>query len=198
MRIFFFGGRDQARLNQTILHDQGHHVPYVFDADPTLSVPWDCITFSQLDRIEEYARKCDGFVVCVASERRGRFRVEMSRHLEALGIEPVSVIHPQTFIGRNVRLGKGLQTYPMASIHDGTAVGDYCIVGLNAAIDHDCIIGDGVLVMNSAAIIGNCTIGEYAVIGINSTVLPHTIIDADADIPAGSVVGQYDRRAQES
>jgi UDP-3-O-[3-hydroxymyristoyl] glucosamine N-acyltransferase len=46
-----------------------------------------------------------------------------------MGLEPVSVIHPDSFFGADVKIGKGLQTYPRCSIHDGTVVGDYSSSG---------------------------------------------------------------------
>jgi sugar O-acyltransferase (sialic acid O-acetyltransferase NeuD family) len=198
MRVFFYGGKAQARLNQSILKAQGHSVPFVFDSDPTVTASWECEALHDPAKLEDYARQCDGFLVCIASETRGRLRVEISRRLESLGLEPVSAIHPDTFFGEGVTLGKGLQTYPRAGVHDGTVVGDYCVIGFAAAIDHDCVIGNGVTIMNSAAVIGHCKIEDYATIGINATILPYitvgtgAIVEASAtietDVPADTVV----------
>jgi sugar O-acyltransferase (sialic acid O-acetyltransferase NeuD family) len=192
MRVFFFGGRDQARLNYSILRKQGHTVPFVFDSDPMIAPGWDCVTFNNPEKIEAYARQCDGFLVCIGNETRGRLRVEMSLRFLEMGLEAVSAVHPDTFFGDDVICGKGLQTYPRSSVHDRTVIGDYCLIGLNAAIDHDCLIGAGVTIMNSAAVIGNCTIEDYAVIGINATILPHVTVSKGSVIEAGAVVRRPD------
>src|SRR5580698_6601357 len=117
MRVFFFGGKDQARLNYSILRKQGHTVPFVFDSDPRVAPGWDCVTFSDAEKIESYARQCDGFLVCIGNETRGRLRVQISLRFLGMGLQSVSAVHPETFFGDDVICGRGLQTYPRSSVH---------------------------------------------------------------------------------
>jgi sugar O-acyltransferase (sialic acid O-acetyltransferase NeuD family) len=188
MEIFIVGAKAQARLSHQVLTAQGHTSRYVFDQDRTLSPPWDCVLVHDEAEFDTYARKCEGFLVCLGDVDRGKIRVALSERLEALGLAPCSAIHPTTFIPDSVTIGKGLQTFPCAVLGDFSRVGDFCIFGINCAIDHDAKIGNGVHVMGGAAVAGEVTIGDFSTIGANATVLPRVTIGQNSIVGAGSVV----------
>lgn len=188
MRIFFFGGRAQARLNHAILTHQGHDVPFVFDHDPDIPPPFPCKMLHDEAEIEEHARQCEGFVVCMSGLERGEARVRYSRLLEQIGLSPVSPVHPTAFISPTVKVGKGLQTYPGPVVNDFARILDYCILGSNCSLDHDSTIGNGVTVMGAAAIAGEVTVGDFSTIATNATVLPGIRIGRNTIIGAGAVV----------
>jgi sugar O-acyltransferase (sialic acid O-acetyltransferase NeuD family) len=188
MRVFVVGAKSQARLSHQILLAQGHSAPYVFDQDTTLPPPWDCVLISDHQEIDRYARHCDGFLVCIGNIGRGKTRVDYARRLEALGLKPASAIHSTTFIPETAKIGLGLQTFPCAVIGEFAAIGDYCIVGINAAIDHECAIGNGCHIMGGAAVAGHVILDDYANIGANATVLPRIKIGRNSIVGAGAVV----------
>ena len=188
MRLIFYGGGLQAKLNHSIVIGDGHTVPIVFDADPRVHPSWDCDVIRDEALLRSVATRCEGFVVCLGNERRGRERVRIARELERLGLVPVCAIHPTTYIGENVMIGRGLQTFPRAAIGAPTTIGDYGLLGMNAAVDHHCTIGDGVTIMNSAAVLGECHIGDFAAISPNATIAPKARIAPDGLVAAGAVV----------
>ena len=107
MRVFVVGAKSQALLSYHILARAGHSVPYVFDSDPTVpKPPWDCVIVHDEDDLDDYARRCDGFLICIANIGRGEVRLRYARRLEALGILPISAIHPTTFIAETARVGR--------------------------------------------------------------------------------------------
>jgi sugar O-acyltransferase (sialic acid O-acetyltransferase NeuD family) len=188
MRILFFGGRAQARLNHAILTRQGHEIPYVFDHNCNIPPPFRCEMFHEEAALEKYAKWCEGFVVCMSGLERGEARLRYSRQLEQMGLKPVSPIHPTAFISETVKVGKGLQTYPGAVVNDFAQILDYCILGSNSSLDHDSTIGNGVTVMGAAAIAGEVTVGDHSTIATNATVLPGLRIGRNSIIGAGAVV----------
>jgi sugar O-acyltransferase (sialic acid O-acetyltransferase NeuD family) len=188
MRVFFFGGRAAARLNHAILTRQGHEVPYVFDHDRDIRPPFECEMLHDEAALEKYAKRCEGFVVCMSGLERGEARVRYSRQLENLGLMPVSPVHPTAFISDTVKVGKGLQTYPGPVVNDFAQILDYCILGSNCSLDHDSVIGNGVTLMGAAAIAGEVTVGDHSTIATNATVLPGVRIGRNTIIGAGAVV----------
>jgi sugar O-acyltransferase (sialic acid O-acetyltransferase NeuD family) len=188
MRVFFFGGRAQARLNHAILTRRGHEVPYVFDHNRDIPRPFECEMFHDEALVETYAKRCEGFVVCMSGLERGEVRLRLSRKLEAMGLAPVSPIHPTAFISETVEVGKGLQTYPGPVVNDFARISDYCILGSNCSLDHDSVIGNGVTVMGAAAIAGEVIVGDHSTIATNATVLPGIRIGRNTIIGAGAVV----------
>jgi sugar O-acyltransferase (sialic acid O-acetyltransferase NeuD family) len=189
MRVFVVGAKSQALLSYHILARAGHSVPYVFDSDRTVpKPPWDCVLLHEENDLDDYARKCDGFLICIANIGRGQVRLRYARRLETLGILPVSAIHPTTFIAETAKIGRGFQTFPRAVVGEFATIGDYSIVGINAAIDHECIVGNGCHVMGGAAIAGDVTINDGSEIGANATVLPHITVGKNSIVGAGAVV----------
>ncbi|MGD9838212.1 MAG: NeuD/PglB/VioB family sugar acetyltransferase [Afipia sp.] len=187
MRVFLVGAKAQGRLAHNMIIKRGHTVPVVYDRDSSLLPPWECTFISDEGVFDEHARQCDGFLVCVAGDR-GRDRVAYSTRLSELGLEPVSAVHPASFLGESVEVGKGLQAMPGAVVNDFAQIGDYCILNTNCSVDHDCQLGQGVHVMGAAAIAGEVTIGDFSTIGTNATVLPHLRIGKGVYVGAGAVV----------
>jgi sugar O-acyltransferase (sialic acid O-acetyltransferase NeuD family) len=189
MRILMIGAKSQAHLSYQIVSKAGHTVPYVFDQDQSVKHPgWDCVLFHDDELIEHHARQCDGFLVCIGNIGRGKTRLAFGRRLEALGLEPVSAIHPTTFIPESARIGHGLQTFPRAVIGEFVSIGDYCIIGINAAIDHESVIGSGCHIMGGAALAGEVCVKEHSDVGANATVLPHVVVGCNSIVGAGAVV----------
>lgn len=189
MQVFVVGAGSQALLSYQILLRAGHSVPYVFDKDSTVPAPpWECTMIHDDGAFELYARRCDGFLVCIADIGRGEIRLRYARRLEGLGVAPVSAVHPSTFLAETATIGLGLQTFPRAVVGEFTKIGNYSIVGINAAIDHECNIGNGCHVMGGAAIAGHVTIKDGSEIGANATVLPHVTVGENSIVGAGAVV----------
>jgi UDP-perosamine 4-acetyltransferase len=186
--VFVVGAKSQALISYQILRSRGDTVPFVFDANRDLPPPWDCLLINEEKEIERYARQCDGFLVCMGNIGRGRARLKYAQQLEALGLKPVSAIHPTTFIAHTAKIGLGLQTFPHSVIGDFASLGDYCIVGINAAIDHECKIGNACHVMGGAAIAGMVTIKDFTEVGANATALPSITVGSESVVGAGSVV----------
>jgi sugar O-acyltransferase (sialic acid O-acetyltransferase NeuD family) len=187
MRIFIVGAKAQARLAYNMLTKAGHSLPIVYDREKGLSPPWECTLISDENLFDEYARRCEGFVVCVAGDN-GKDRVSYSIRLTELGLKPVAAVHPSTFLGEGVKVGSGLQAMPRAVVNDFSWIGNYCILNTNCSIDHDCRLGQGVHVMGAAAIAGAVTIGEFSTIGTNATILPKLEIGNNVYVGAGAVV----------
>jgi hypothetical protein len=89
----------------------GHEVPFIYDSTKGLRAPWDCFVFDDESAIPQYARTCEGFLVCIGGSH-GEIRARYSRQFAQLGLKPISAIHPTAFIGEQTRLGVGLQAMP--------------------------------------------------------------------------------------
>jgi sugar O-acyltransferase (sialic acid O-acetyltransferase NeuD family) len=189
MRVFFVGAKAQAKICYRVLIAGGHSCPLVYDADPTVPPPWpECRIVHDWNEAVERMRDCDAFIVAMANETRGKRRSTISYELTNTPLIPAAAVHPTLYEGWDVQRGAGLQSFPRAVVGDETRIGNWCVLGLNAVIDHNCILGDGVTVMNSAAVAGHVRINNYASIGANATVLPRLTIGQGAIVGAGSVV----------
>jgi sugar O-acyltransferase (sialic acid O-acetyltransferase NeuD family) len=186
MNVFFYGAASQAKLCQRILRAQGHNVTHVYDTREEARLPGNATQTSDPAIIDDFARECDAFLVCVGGEH-GFFRTRCSERLVRLG-QAISAISDAAFIGDTVIVGRGLQAMPHAVVNEFTRIGDWCILNTNCTVDHECIVGDGVHVMGGASIAGRVVIGDFATIGTNATILPNLKIGTNAYVGAGTVV----------
>jgi sugar O-acyltransferase (sialic acid O-acetyltransferase NeuD family) len=186
-RVFFVGAAQQARLCQIILEAEGHTVPVVYDGLRSIAKPFECELFHDEAEIENWARSCDSFLVCI-SRHRGVLRAEFSARLLRVGLDPVSAIHPTAYFGQSSKLGRGLQAMPHAVVSEWVTIGDWCILNTNCTVDHGTQIGNGVHIMGGASVAGEVEIGDFATIGTNATVLPLMKIGTGAYVGAGAVV----------
>lgn len=186
MDVFMWGGTGKAKLSRYILETQGHRIRYVYDPTPGLSKPFPVEIFDDEQLIEEKARECKGFVVCIGGH--GRIRMEKSLYLESLGLETLSVIHPTAYIAETVTIGRGSSIMARAVVTDETEIGDFCVLNTNCTVDHGCQIGNGVHVMGAAAIAGEVTLEDFTTVGTNATILPRLTVGEEAFIGAGAVV----------
>jgi len=187
MRVLFVGGASLARLCYNIIKKVGHEVPIIYDRTKGLAPPWNCAVFDDEDALPEHARACEGFLVCIG-DSHGQARVRYSRQLRALGLQPISAIHPAAIICEDTRLGEGTQAFAGSVINDFAVVGDFCILNVNCTVNHECILGAGVHLMSAATLCGLVRIGDYSTIGSNATVLPRITIGTNCYVGAGAVV----------
>jgi sugar O-acyltransferase (sialic acid O-acetyltransferase NeuD family) len=187
MRVFFVGGASLAKLCYNIIRKNGHEVPFVYDRTKGLKPPWDCVVFDDEAAIPEHARTCDGFLVCIG-DVHGAARVRYSQQLLALGLTPISAVHPTTIICEETSVGAGLQAMPASIINDFARVGDFCILNVHSSVGHECVLGKGIHVMSSATLTGLVKVGDYSTIGTNATVLPRITIGSNCVIGAGAVI----------
>lgn len=170
-----------------VVEHHGHTVEVVYDQNSDVTPSFPCTVIHDEGDIGEYARRCEGFLVTMASDS-GRERFRCSRILENYGLVPVSAIHPRAYLAHSLRHGKGLQAMARATVTEDAVLGDYVMVNTNCTVDHDCVIGDAAHVMGAAYLASSVVVGDFATIGANATVLPRIRIGKGAYVGAGAVV----------
>ncbi len=111
-----------------------------------------------------------------------------SKKLIAAGFQLIKVIHPESVISRNVKIGNGSVVFAKAVLNSGTSIGRNCIVNTGALIEHDNSIGDNVHVSPKAVLGGEVKVGDNTHIGIGAVVINGLSIGSNTIIGAGSVV----------
>jgi sugar O-acyltransferase (sialic acid O-acetyltransferase NeuD family) len=188
VKVFFVGGGILARMCHDMIKRQGHEVPVIYDRTKGMSPPpWDCTLIDDESAIPEYARTCDGFLVCIG-DTHGQARVRYSRQLRDLGLQPISAIHPLAQLSELASIGEGVQAYARGYVGVESVIGDYCIINNNCTVGHQVTLGTGVHVMVAAVVTGVVEVGDFTSIGTNATVLPHLKIGSNCMIGAGAVV----------
>jgi len=93
-----------------------------------------------------------------------------------------------SYIGNNVKLGKGVIICPGVKLPANISIGDFVTINVDSRIGHDSIIGDNCSIMPNVDIGGESVIGKNVFLGTKSTIIPRTKIESDNYIGVASVV----------
>lgn len=103
-------------------------------------------------------------------------------------IEFVNAIHPDSIIGKNVTLGKGIMIMAGAIINADSVIGDFTIVNTRSSVGHESVLKKFSSLAPNCTLAGNVDIGEFAAISISATVLNGRKIGKHTVIGAGSLL----------
>lgn len=82
-----------------------------------------------------------------------------------------NLIHPTSYVGKNVSLGRGVVVCRGATLTTDIKIGDFCQLHVSSTVGHDSHIGNYVTLCPHAVISGNVSIGDHVFLGANSTVI---------------------------
>ena len=86
-------------------------------------------------------------------------------------LKTLSLIHPDTKISSNVKIGKGVVIFSGVRINHNSKIGDGCLINFNVDIGHDVKIGSNSSILTNVLILGNVRVGNQVLIGAGSKVL---------------------------
>ncbi|MCE2613091.1 acetyltransferase [Flavobacteriaceae bacterium D16] len=100
----------------------------------------------------------------------------------------ISVIHPNSIIGNNVRIGEGTAIMPGVIINTNSKVGKHCILNTFSSLDHDGVMQDFSSLAPRVGIGGNFFLGKYSAICLGARIIENIKIGQHSVIGAGSLV----------
>lgn len=124
-------------------------------------------------------------VPCVLTIGNNSIRKKIA---ETQTLEFVTIIHPQSTIAFDVKIGQGTVVMAGVVINPQAEIGRHCIINTSSIIEHEVQIGDYVHISPGAALAGDVQVGEGTHIGINATVIQGVKIGKWCTIGAGAVI----------
>ena len=100
----------------------------------------------------------------------------------------ISVIHPKSIIGSNVRIGEGTAILPGVIINTNSRVGNHCILNTFSSLDHDGLMQDFSSLAPRVGIGGNFSLGKYSAICLGARIIENIKVGQHSVIGAGSLV----------
>lgn len=191
-QVILYGGTGQAKVIRPIIELHGASVVAVFDDTPGLASPFpDVPIYRGWEELPNWLVARDpyeiGFCVTIGNPH-GRARLRIHDQLAALGLQPVTVVHPTAWIADNAEIGIGCQILAGAIVCAEAKLGRACIVNTGASVDHEDILEDGAELAPGATLCGIVHMGVASWVCAGATVLPRISIGADAIVGAGAVV----------
>ncbi|MBP0581871.1 acetyltransferase [Labrys sp. LIt4] len=193
IEVVLWGGTGHSRVLRELLSHLGITVSAVID-NREIEPPFAGVETirgieglkSWLDRRDDCSIK-PSYALAIGGGY-GRDRLAIAQDLDALGLPPISLVHPTAMIASDAVVGLGSQVLIGATVATCVQVGRCSIINSRASVDHDCIIGDGVHIGPGATLCGQIEVGDGVFVGAGATVLPRIKIGSDATVGAGAVV----------
>jgi sugar O-acyltransferase (sialic acid O-acetyltransferase NeuD family) len=100
----------------------------------------------------------------------------------------ITLVDPRCARQSDVEIGCGSVVMPGVSLNTGTRIGRHCIVNMQAAIDHDCVLDDFSSVAPGATLGGHVRVGSQSAISLGANLIHGVSIGAHTVIGAGATV----------
>ncbi len=114
-------------------------------------------------------------------------RRNLSRLFEEHGIEPLSLIDPQSVIASSAVIGAGCYVAPAVFVGPQATVGKHVLINAGAGIGHHCVIENYAQLCPGSRVSGNAVLGEASFIGSNAVVAPRVTIGDSAIVGGASL-----------
>lgn len=111
-----------------------------------------------------------------------------TRQLEALGFEPISLVHPFSSVAHDVEIGPGTLICAAAIIDPGVVIGDGAIINAGAAVGHESRIGNFAHVCAASFVGANCLIDDLTFVAMRATVITGKSVGRNSFVGAGALV----------
>lgn len=118
----------------------------------------------------------------------GQVRKNLALKANSFGLNPLTVIHPDSWIAPDAVIGVGSVICAGVRITTNAILGEFTQLNMNVTVGHDVTIDDYVTIFPQVAIGGESSLREYATLGAGATINPGVSIGAQAYIAAGAVV----------
>ena len=100
----------------------------------------------------------------------------------------VTVVHPGSSIGTDVRLGTGVVVFDRVTITTNVQIGDHTHLNVGCAVQHDSLVGSFVQFSPGVLVNGDCVIGDDVFLGSGAIVTRGCTVGDGARVGAGAVV----------
>lgn len=189
--VLLWGAAGHARVLRDALARLGGVVVALVDRAP-VPPPWEgappVLPPERLaDWLDGWSGPRPGFLVAVGGDR-GADRLAIAARLGAVGLAPLTLVHPAATVEPSARLAPGAQVLAGAVVGAGATVGAQAIVNTRASLDHDSVLGEGCHLAPGATVCGETVLGPCVFVGAGAVIGPKLSIGADAVIGAGAVV----------
>jgi sugar O-acyltransferase (sialic acid O-acetyltransferase NeuD family) len=140
--------------------------------------------------IQDYRpQEGDALVMGIAAPTRRK--LEIAESLLQKGVKFISLIHPSSIIGNNVRIGQGCVIGKNVVITCDILIGDFVSINILSVIGHDALIEDGCTLYPFVSVNGFAKLGKGVAVGSHGCILPGAVVEDFATVGAGTVVLKY-------
>lgn len=136
--------------------------------------------------VENYQIENDDVFICAIANPKVKMMI--TRMIEDRGGIFINLIHHTAIVSQKATLGTGIILCPYTGVSCDVKMGNHIVFNSYSGVGHDTTIDHYTSIMSHVDITGNIHVGERTYWGSGSRALPHSKIENDSTIGAGSVV----------
>ena len=141
------------------------------------------------DLPEPISELLDTGLDCLAFGQGNSFlRSKQMDQLASLSKSFSTLIHPNAYVGHDVKVGAGTVVMPGVTLNVSAHIGMGCIINTGSIVEHGTVVGDFSNISPRAAIASDVTIGSHVFVGIGAVVSGKITIGDNTVVGAGAVV----------
>ena len=157
--------------------------------DGTVKLPkekYDLLEAPVWDNVEKYEIAEEDVFVCAVADPE--IKMHLCQIIENRGGDFINLIHTTATVSPRAIMGRGIILGRLTGISCDVRIGNHVLLNTCSAVGHDASIGSFTSIMSYVDITGNAEIGERTYWGSGARCLPHSKIEHDSVVGAGSVV----------
>ena len=139
-----------------------------------------------ISNINDYIIQADDVFIC--SMGNVIKKKENIQIIQDRGGEFINLIHPEAFIGKNTKIGKGCIILKNAYIGVDCLIDDFVLIQVSAVIGYDVKIGKYSIIDSLAVCISGAELKEEVTVHTSSVINNNVIIERNANVGACSIV----------
>lgn len=189
--LLILGSSGHAKVIIDIVEKQGiYNIVGLIDSFKPIGV--DTFGYKNMgteDQIQMIGSKFENLHLFIAiGDNAIRQKVYKNLVQSGMNFPYATLIHPNSIIGKNVKIGVGTVVMAGAIINPDTFLGDFVIINTSSSVDHDCYIGDFATIAPGAVLGGSVLVGKLSVVSLGASVKHGVTIGEDSIVGAGAVV----------
>lgn len=179
-RIVFIGASGHGKVCAEIAELSAYAEIIFLDNNKKLK---ECSQYPVVGVEADFKKFVDDRTVFFVSIGKITTRKRIQHEIKESGGKMAILLHPDSIISKDVRIGDGSVVMAGAVINPGTEIGEGVIVNTSSSIDHDCVIGNYSHIAVGTHLCGGVKINNESWIGAGA------VINNNVDVCMGCIVG---------
>lgn len=136
--------------------------------------------------VENYQIEEEDVFICAIANPK--VKMLLTKMIEDRGGTFINLIHHTAIISHRAMIGRGVVICQFVTVSCDANIGNHVLINLASEIGHDASVGEYSSLMSYVDITGNVSVGKGTYWGSGSRALPHSKIENNSTVGAGSVV----------
>ncbi len=181
MKLLIIGAGGHGKVVKEIAEALGTYEEINFIDDNMAATQ----AIARIRDLESFVGKCED---CIIALGNNHLRSGLYGHIEELGFNIPTLIHPRAYVAPSAEIGSGTVVEANAVVSSNSVIGKGCILSVGAIVDHNAVVDDfahidcGAVVMADARVsrgtrLESCTFAKGGV--VTSSITPNLGNDSD-------------------